>query len=68
MNYVDYFFLFIFIANIILYSWMHFRKSSGTAMGRLKYGGRAALITQIAFIILFFITVASIFGIILGGA
>ncbi len=66
LGYVDYFFIFIFIANIILYSWMHYRKSSGTAMARLKYAGRAALITQMVFIIFFGIIIFGILGIIVG--
>jgi hypothetical protein len=66
LNYVDYFFIFIFIANIILYSWMHYRKSSGTAMASLKYARRAALITQIVFIVLFGIVILGILGIIVG--
>lgn len=66
LNNMDYFFIFIFIANIILYSWMHYRKSSGTAMASLKYAGRAALITQIVFIVFFGIVIFGILGIIFG--
>lgn len=66
LDYVDYFFIFFFIANIILYSWIHYRKSSGTAMARLKYARRAALITQIVFIFLFGIVILGILGIIVG--
>lgn len=66
LGYVDYFFIFIFIANIILYSWMHYRKSSGTAMASLKYAGRTALITQIVFIVFFAIVILGILSIIVG--
>lgn len=64
LNNVDYFFIFIFIANIILYSWMHYRKSSGTAMASLKYAGKAALITRAVFIVLLGIVIFGILGII----
>lgn len=64
LNNVDYFFIFIFIANIILYSWMHYRKSSGTAMSSLKYAGKAALITRAVFIVLLGIVIFGILGII----
>jgi hypothetical protein len=45
---------------------MHYRKSSGTAMASLKYAGRAALITQMVFIVLFGIVIFGILGIIVG--
>ncbi len=62
----DYFFMSIFFANIILYSWMHFRRSSGKAMNDIKYGERVSMITQIVFIIVFLIAILGILGIIFG--
>jgi hypothetical protein len=62
----DYFFISIFFANVILYSWMHFRRSSGKAMNDIKYGARVAMITQVVFIIIFIITILGIWVTIFG--
>ncbi len=58
----DFFFIFILAAQIILYGWMHFRRSSGKAMNEVKYGDRMATMTRIAFIAIFAISIAFILG------
>ncbi len=62
----DYFFISICFANIILYCWMHFRRSSGKAMKDIKYGDRVSMLTQVVFIIVFLIAILGILGIIFG--
>ncbi len=62
----DYFFISIFFANITLYGWMYFRRTSGKAMSEIRYGDRVAMITQIAFIVIFIIAILGILGTIFG--
>ncbi len=62
----DYFFISIFLANIVMYGWMHFRRSSGKAMKDIKYGDPVAMITYAVFIIIFLVAIIGILGIILG--
>ncbi len=66
MDSAGYFFVGVFIFQIILYSWAHLKKSSGTALRRFKYEERAALITKAVFIVVLCLAFVAIIGDIIG--